>query len=161
LTTGNYTQPVSGNGGYLWGVEFSASVPFDLFTDVLGGWCDLSYPKTMISRSERQQDRQDNIRCPACRRTCECPLYYENAASARMPRYRSEYIGEVTNYANERSLRYVEDDMIDAQLATPSGRDARGLQVLFRSTTSQTSRTSYVEEEFVLLSGLRRSTCSA
>ena len=47
-------------------------------------------------------------------------LYYENYGfGARIAtRYRSEYIGEVTNFANERALRFVDADMItDAQLS--------------------------------------------
>ncbi len=36
-TTGNFSHPENGSGGYLWGLEFSASVPFDMFSDALHG----------------------------------------------------------------------------------------------------------------------------
>ena len=41
-------------------------------------------------------------------------LYYEKYGfGARIAtRYRSEYIGEVANFANERALRFVDADMI-------------------------------------------------
>ncbi|MDH4167078.1 MAG: TonB-dependent receptor, partial [Gammaproteobacteria bacterium] len=45
--TGRFTQPVNGNGGYLWGLEFTASIPFDLFADALDGFgAILSYSYT-------------------------------------------------------------------------------------------------------------------
>ena len=64
-------------------------------------------------------------------------LYYEkHGFSARVAgRYRSEYIGEVTNFANERGFRYVQDDMIvDAQLSYEFGEGSlKGLQVLVQA----------------------------
>ena len=52
-------------------------------------------------------------------------LYYEHAGfSARVAtRARSKYIGEVTNFANDRSLKYVKGDQItDAQIGYEFGR---------------------------------------
>ncbi|NBU26080.1 MAG: TonB-dependent receptor [Gammaproteobacteria bacterium] len=64
-------------------------------------------------------------------------MYYEkHGFSARVGgRYRSEYIGEVTNFANERGLRFVQDDMIfDAQLSYKfGGGSLKGLQVLLQA----------------------------
>jgi outer membrane receptor protein involved in Fe transport len=64
-------------------------------------------------------------------------LYYENYGfAARIAtRYRSEYIGEVTNFANERGLRYVDADMItDAQVCYTFGNGGmlNNLQLLFQ-----------------------------
>ena len=63
-------------------------------------------------------------------------FYYENHGfGARIAtRYRSEYIGEVANFANERALRFVDSDMItDAQVSYAfSGNALDGLQVLFQ-----------------------------
>ena len=61
-------------------------------------------------------------------------LYYENYGfGARIAtRYRSEYIGEVTNFANERGFRYVDADMItDAQVSYTFGESGMldGLQL--------------------------------
>jgi iron complex outermembrane receptor protein len=62
-------------------------------------------------------------------------LYYEKYGfGAALRRYRSEYIGEVANFANERALRFVDADMItDAQLSYAfSGNMFEGLQILFQ-----------------------------
>ena len=63
-------------------------------------------------------------------------LYYEKYGfGARIAtRYRSEYIGEVTNFANDRALRYVDSDMItDLQLSYLfSGGAMDGVQLLFQ-----------------------------
>ena len=66
-------------------------------------------------------------------------LYYEKYGfGARIAtRYRSEYIGEVTNFANDRGLRYVDSDMItDAQVSYLFGDGMlEGLSICSRSTT--------------------------
>jgi len=63
-------------------------------------------------------------------------LYYEkHGFGARVAtRYRSEYIGEVTNFANDRALRYVNADMItDLQVSYLfSTGMLDGLQLLFQ-----------------------------
>jgi outer membrane receptor protein involved in Fe transport len=63
-------------------------------------------------------------------------LYYENYGfAARIAtRYRSEYIGEVTNFANDRALRYVDADQItDLQVSYLfSEGTLEGLQLLFQ-----------------------------
>ena len=73
-------------------------------------------------------------------------LYYERYGfSARVAtRARSEYIGEITNFANDRAFRYIEGDQItDAQVGYEFGQGAlQGLSSCCRSTTSPTSRTS-------------------
>ena len=63
-------------------------------------------------------------------------LYYENAGfSARVAtRARSKYIGEVTNFANDRALKYVKGDQItDAQIGYEFGPGRLdGLSILFQ-----------------------------
>ena len=63
-------------------------------------------------------------------------VYYENAGfSARVgTRARSEYIGEVTNFANDRALKYVKGDQItDAQVGYEFGTGRlQGLSILFQ-----------------------------
>jgi iron complex outermembrane recepter protein len=50
------------------------------------------------------------------------------------PRATAQYIGEVTNFANDRARRYVDADMItDAQLSYTFGQGTlKGLQVLLK-----------------------------
>ena len=139
--TGRFTQPVNGEGGYLWGLEFTASVPFDLFADALEGFgaiVSYSYTDSDIEiQGSISSVSTQNIPLPGLSQDVwNATLYYEKYGfGARIAtRYRSEYIGEVANFANERALRYVDADMItDAQLSyTFSGDMLEGLQVLFQ-----------------------------
>ncbi len=140
-TTGNFSLPVNGNGGYLWGLEVAASLPFEMFSDALEGFgaivsysytnSDIAIPGSISSVAN------DHIPLPGLSEDVwNATLYYENYGfGARIAtRYRSEYIGEVTNFANERGLRYVDSDMItDAQLSYTFGDGAlKGLQLLFQ-----------------------------
>ncbi len=138
-TTGDFTRPENGSGGYLWGLEFTASVPFDMWSDALEGFgailsysfteSDITIPGAISSVPD------ENIPLPGLSEDVwNATLYYEKYGfGARVAtRYRSEYIGEVTNFANERGLRYVDADMItDAQLSYTFGDGVlEGLQLL-------------------------------
>ena len=139
--TGNFSRPENGSGGYLWGLEFSASLPFDMFAESLDGFgailsysytdSDIEIPGSISSVAN------DHIPLPGLSKDVwNATLYYEKYGfGARIAtRYRSEYIGEVTNFANERGLRFVDADMItDAQLSYSFGEGMlNGLQVLFQ-----------------------------
>ncbi|MBK7901950.1 MAG: TonB-dependent receptor [Proteobacteria bacterium] len=139
--TGRFTQPVNGEGGYLWGMEFAASLPFDVFSDALDGFgaiVSYSYTDSDIEiQGSISSVATQNITLPGLSQDVwNATLYYEKYGfGARIAtRYRSEYIGEVANFANERALRYVDADMItDAQLSYAfSGNMFEGLQVLFQ-----------------------------
>ena len=139
--TGRFTQPVNGEGGYLWGMEFAASVPFDMFSEALEGFgAILSYSYTdsdIEIQGSISSVATQNITLPGLSQDVwNATLYYEkHGFGARIAtRYRSEYIGEVANFANERALRYVDSDMItDAQVSYAfSGNALDGLQVLFQ-----------------------------
>ncbi len=141
-TTGNFSHPQNGSGGYLWGLEFATSLPFGMFSDALDGFgailsysytdSDIAIPGSVSSVAD------DHIPLPGLSQDVwNATLYYEKYGfGARIAtRYRSEYIGEVTNFANERGLRYVDDDMItDAQVSYTFGNDGKlnGLQLLFQ-----------------------------
>jgi TonB-dependent receptor len=138
-TFGNFSHPENGQGGHLWGVELATSLNFGLFSDSLEGFgAILSYAYTdsnITIPGSISSVANDEIPLPGLSQDVwNATLYYENYGfSARIAtRYRSEYIGEVTNFANERGLRYVDDDMItDAQIAYAFGEGAlKGLQLL-------------------------------
>lgn len=142
-TTGNYTRPVNGQGGYLYGFEFAVSVPFDMMTEYLNGFgasFSYSYTKSDIKiEGVVTGSASDNIPLPGLSQDVwNATLYYENYGfAARIAtRYRSKYIGEVTNFANDRALRYVDGDQItDAQLSYTFGGDTmlKGLMVLLQA----------------------------
>jgi iron complex outermembrane receptor protein len=139
--TGNFTQPVNGQGGYLWGIELAASVSFDVFAEALDGFgaiLSYSYTESDIEiQGSVGQVATENIPLPGLSEDVwNATLYYEKYGfGARIAtRYRSEYIGEVANFANERALRFVDADMItDAQLSYLFGEGTlEGLQILLQ-----------------------------
>ena len=139
---GNFTRPVNGKGGTLWGIELTASVPFSLFSDALDGFgavASYSYTDSSIKVvGSISSLPAGNIPLPGLSdNVWNATVYYEkHGFSARVGgRYRSKYIGEVTNFANERGLRFVQDDMIvDAQLSYEfGGGSLKGLQVLVQA----------------------------
>jgi len=140
-TTGFFTTPVNGSGGYVQGLELAASVPFNMFSESLDGFgaqFSYSYTDSDISiQGSVSSISIDSIPLPGLSKDVwNLTLYYENYGfAARInTRYRSEYIGEVTNFANDRGFRFVDSDQItDAQFSYSFGGDRlSGLQLLFQ-----------------------------
>lgn len=145
-TVGNFTQPVNGSGGDLKGLELSLSLTGELFTDALSGFGAILSIAQTDSNITIQDPPGNNfitgnglgsIPLPGLSETVwNATLYFEKAGfSARVAtRARSKYIGEVTNFANDRSLKYVKGDMItDAQLGYAFGGGALdGLSILLQ-----------------------------
>ncbi|MBT8108083.1 MAG: TonB-dependent receptor [Gammaproteobacteria bacterium] len=140
-TTGLFTRPVNGSGGYLQGLEFATSIPFNLFTEALDGFgAQFSYSYTdsdIAIAGSINQIPIDSIPLPGLSQDVwNLTLYFEKYGfAARVnTRYRSEYIGEVTNFANERGFRFVDSDQItDAQFSYSfQGDRLSGLQLLFQ-----------------------------
>ena len=139
--TGFFTAPVNGSGGYVQGLELSTSVPFNLFSDALDGFgAQFSYSYTdsdIAIEGSVSSVSITNIPLPGLSQDVwNLTLYYENHGfAARInTRYRSEYIGEVTNFANDRGFRFVDSDQItDAQFSYSfAGERLDGLQLLFQ-----------------------------
>jgi TonB-dependent receptor len=146
VSTGKFTRPLNGKGGNLKGIELATSLTGDLLTEGLSGFgVILSYAHT--ESSIRIQDPPGNnfitgnglgdIPLPGLSENVwSATLYYENAGfSARVgTRARSKYIGEVTNFANDRALKYVKGDQItDAQIGYEFGPGKlQGLSLLFQ-----------------------------
>ena len=123
-TVGSFTGPVNGSGGSLKGLELSVSLPGEVLTDSLRGF------GAILSLSETEsgiaiQDPPGNdfitgnglgtITLPGLSKTVwNATLFYERSGfSARIAtRARSKYIGEVTNFANDRSFKFVKGDQI-------------------------------------------------
>jgi len=141
VTVGNFSRPVNGEGGYLCGLEVATALPFEIFSDSLEGFgAILSYSYTdsdITVQGSVSSVANDSIPLPGLSQDVwNATLYYEKYGfGIRIAtRYRSEYIGEVTNFANERGLRFVDDEMLtDAQLSYVFGQGALdGLQLLFQ-----------------------------
>lgn len=144
--TGKFTRPLNGNGGNLKGIELATSLTGDLIGDALSGFgLILSYAHTESSITIEDPPGNNfitgnglgTIPLPGLSEDVwSATLYYENAGfSARVgTRARSKYIGEVTNFANDRALKYVKGDQItDAQIGYEFGPGRlQGLSLLFQ-----------------------------
>ncbi|MGH8250745.1 MAG: TonB-dependent receptor [Steroidobacteraceae bacterium] len=139
--TGPFSLPVNGSGGYLWGLELATAIPFDMFSEALDGFgaiLSYSYTESDIEiQGLVSSVTNESIPLPGLSEDVwNATLYYEkHGFGFRVAtRYRSEYIGEVTNFANERGLRFVDADMItDAQVSYAFGEGMLdGLQLLFQ-----------------------------
>jgi iron complex outermembrane recepter protein len=132
LCIGNFTQPQNGQGGYLFGIELAFSVPFNLLTEALDGFgLAMSYAYTDSDIEIEDQpfngsgilpgNSLGSIPLPGLSENVwNGTVYYEKYGFAARfaARYRSEYIGEVTNFANERALKYVDGGtFMDAQVS--------------------------------------------
>ncbi len=140
-TTGYVFGPVNLEGGYIQGIELSASVPLDMFSPALEGF------GFTVSGSFTDSEIQPNpndppISVPGLSETVvNGTFYYERGGfSARVSnRYRDEFLGEVSGFGFSRTTRSVESESIfDAQIGFDfSGSDIDGdrldgLTILFQ-----------------------------
>jgi TonB-dependent receptor len=145
LTTGTFTAPYNGSGGKLDGVELSASLPLDLMTPVLNGFGVIA-SATFNNSSIKIKDPNSAtsvgsgpITLPGLsKRVYNVTAYYENNGwEARISqRRRSDFIGEIGNFAGNRTLRYVVGENItDAQLSYAFADDSmfHGLSLLLQA----------------------------
>jgi TonB-dependent receptor len=144
-TTGSFTSPVNGSGGSLQGLEFAVSIPSELFWENIHGFgviLSYSYTDSGIKivdgggNNFLTGNNLGTIPLPGLSKTVwNATAYYENAGfSARIAtRARSKYIGEVTNFANDRALKYVQGDQItDAQIGYAFSGRLSGLSLLLQ-----------------------------
>jgi iron complex outermembrane recepter protein len=123
---GSYTAPFNGKGGKLQGVELSASLPFELLTPALKGF-GLVASATFNDSNIKVRDPESassvgggDIDLPGLsKRVSNLTFYYERGGfEFRISqRKRSDFIGEIGDFAANRKLRYVVgESIIDAQL---------------------------------------------
>jgi len=119
---GQYTTSYNGNGGMLKGAELSVSVPLELLTPALDGFGVLASSSYTESGIDIKQVNATigKIQLPGLsRNVTNLTLYYEKAGfSTRVStRRRSDYVGEIGNFAGDRQLRYVVGDSpVDFQI---------------------------------------------
>jgi len=143
-THGFFTAPYNGKGGKLDGLELSASVPLDLLTPVLNGFgviASASFNNSSIKIVDPNSSTSVGsgpITLPGLsKRVYNVTAYYENNGwEARISqRRRSDFIGEIGNFAGNRTLRYVVgEDITDAQLSYAFADDSmlHGLSLLLQ-----------------------------
>ncbi len=126
---GTYTAPFNGTGGKLQGVELSASLPFGMFVPALKGFgiqasASFNDSNINIDLSEEGDNRGSLGTASAplpglSKRVFNITAYYEAGGfEFRISqRKRSDFVGEIGDFAANRKLRYVVgENIIDAQI---------------------------------------------
>jgi iron complex outermembrane receptor protein len=111
------TLKVNGSGGYVQGVELTASIPFSLFSDALSGFGFIVSGAKNESRIEI-----NDVATPVpglSEEIFNTTLYFEKAGfSARVSnRYRGDFVGEVPQFDATLVLNTVgSESLLDAQI---------------------------------------------
>jgi iron complex outermembrane receptor protein len=139
---GIYTAPINGSGGNMKGVELSASMPFNLVTRYLDGFgivANVAQNSSAVSLPDTTNGGSGSMSLPGLsKRAASLTLYYEKAGfSARVAeRYRSDFIGEVSDYSGARELTYFQGEkVVDLQLGYEFQTGSmKGLSLLVQMT---------------------------
>ena len=144
LSTGTFTAPFNGNGGMLQGLELSASLPLDMFTESLKGFglvASASFNDSNIKVRDPESASSvggGDISLPGLsKQVYNLTAYYErNGFEFRINnRRRSDFIGEIGNFAGNRTLRYVVGENItDAQVSYSFSDGLDGLSLLLQAS---------------------------
>ncbi len=140
---GSYTAPFNGQGGKLSGVELSASLPFGMLTPALNGFgvvASASFNSSNIKIKDPDSASSvgsGDIELPGLsKHVYNLTAYYERAGfEARISqRKRSDFIGEIGDFAANRKLRYVVgESIVDAQVGYTFGEGSlKGLGILLQ-----------------------------
>jgi len=143
---GQFNAPYNGQGGKLQGLELTASLPLDLFWEQMEGFGFIASAAFNDSNIEIKDPESassvgnGNISLPGLSdEVYNLTAYYENHGfGARLSqRMRSDFIGEIGNFAGNRTLRYVEgENQLDAQLSYSfaEGTMFNGVTLLFQAS---------------------------
>jgi len=145
---GSLQLPVNGSGGKLKGIEFSLSLPGEMLGETLRGFgalFSLSQTSSNIeindppagSNSLISTNGLGVIPLPGLSKTVwNATFYYENSGfAARIAtNARSKYIGEITNFSNDRTFQYVKGNQITDFQTSYEWQEGRmkGFMVLFQ-----------------------------
>ncbi len=118
---GTFETPLNGKGGTLKGLELSVSVPFNLLTPELDGFgASASYTVSTSAIKIDNTNLGNSISLPGLsKNVSNLTAYYEKYGfSTRISRRsRSDFIGEITGFGNDRELRYTKGErVVDFQL---------------------------------------------
>jgi TonB-dependent receptor len=148
--TGQFTAPYNGSGGMLQGLELTASIPFELFSESLQGFgiiANASFNDSNISIKDPESSNSvgsGDITLPGLSdRVYNFTAYYEhNGFEIRFNnRRRSDFIGEIGNFNGARTLRFVEGENItDGQISYAFGGNLEGLSILFQGSNLTNSK---------------------
>ena len=120
---GQFTAPFNGRGGKIQGLELTASLPLGMLFSPLDGFGIAASGSRTTSKIKIQDPSSNigsNIPLPGLSKTVtDLTFYYEKYGfEARISqRQRSTFVGEIANFANDRTLRYVVGErVVDMQV---------------------------------------------
>ncbi|MBA5638092.1 TonB-dependent receptor [Duganella sp. LX20W] len=120
---GPFSAPYNGQGGTMKGLELSGSLPMNLVTKSLDGFgvqASATFSTSDIKIEDPTSSIGSNIPLPGLsKRVTNLTAYYEkNGFETRISqRKRSDFVGEISNFANSRTLRYVVgENVVDFQV---------------------------------------------
>ncbi len=140
---GKLSQPLNGKGGILKGYEATLSVPFSLVMPELDGFGIIaSTTQTDSSIAVDNTNLGSKINLPGLSKyVTNVTAYYEKFGfSTRISqRDRSDFIGEITGFGNDRELRFVKGEkIIDFQIGYDfKSGDLKGLGILLQINNLQ------------------------
>ena len=148
---GQFSAPYNGSGGKLQGLELTASIPLEMLSPSLQGFgiiANASFNDSNIAIRDPESSSSvgsGDIDLPGLsKRVYNLTAYYEhNGFEVRLnQRRRSDFIGEIGNFAGQRTLRFVEGENItDGQVSYAfNGGRLEGLNVLFQASNLTNSR---------------------
>ncbi len=137
----DYTGPMNGEGGQIWGYELSASAPFDMLTPALSGfgaYVNYSDTHSSVNIPNSIGGSATKMELPGLsKQVLNLSAYYEkDGFSARVgQRTRSDFIGEFTSNEYERKLTYIKGEkIVDVQIGYEfKSGTAKGLSVVFQA----------------------------
>jgi iron complex outermembrane receptor protein len=119
INQGVVSAPANGEGGYVSGVEFALSVPFEMLHPMLEGF-GMQLSASQTSSEIKPDPASAPTTLPGLSETvANLTVYYErDGFQARISnRYRSDFLGEVAGFGNGRTLRSVAaENVVDAQI---------------------------------------------
>ncbi|PCJ44385.1 MAG: TonB-dependent receptor [Alphaproteobacteria bacterium] len=120
ITQGLVSTPQNGNGGKIYGVEFSASIPGQMIAEELEGFGAL-FSASFTDSSVKEFPDSLPIDLPGLSKTVvNATLYYEkHGFEARISgRYRSDFVGQVSGLSLNRTTVFIKSETVfDAQIA--------------------------------------------
>ncbi|MBI2514448.1 MAG: TonB-dependent receptor [Opitutae bacterium] len=136
---GRFSQPLNGRGGILKGAELTLSMPLQLVSSHLDGFGFVG----SVSRNDSaitidNTNIGSKVTLPGLSKTVtNLTFYYEKSGfSARVSRrWRSDFVGEITAFANTRALRFVSGEaVVDGQIGyTFRDGKLKGLGILLQA----------------------------
>ncbi|WP_428156347.1 TonB-dependent receptor [Brevundimonas sp.] len=119
LRQGLVGAPDNGEGGWIKGLEFSISAPFDIFHPALEGFGAQFSASTTDSEVQPDPTQPPTALPGLSENVINGSLYYERYGfqTRVSARHRSDYLGEVAGFGNGRTLRSVAaETVVDAQI---------------------------------------------